>query len=805
MINVSNEFQLLMNERSDFKQNAVITFADGTELNLTEKDFTISNNNVVDASETNGIPLGVAVCRNIQIELMNDDDRFSTYDFFGAVIRLYLTFQLSETVERIEYGTFTVLAPETYGETVIITALDDMYKADKEYTTTLAFPATIGAMLRDACVTLGISQGTTTFLNDDFVVDEKPEGLTFRQIFGHIAMIAGGNIRIDRTGRLRVVTYDFANMESIYASVLNGGSYKPWDNPVNIDGGSFAPWNGGDSVDGGTFGDRSSFHVLGNWSNLKIDTDDVVITGMRTVYRDAENKEHVVLLGEEGYVLSVDNPLISGKEAQALDLIGNVMIGGFFRQFSGDIVANPTCEFMDPAVVLDRKGNIYISFLTDVNFQFFGFTSIKNSAEPALRNSAKRYSESAQTFIKARELVAKEKKAREQAVEQLAKDLSSSSGLYVSTEIQEDGSTIYYMHDKPTLKKSMIVWKLTSLAFGISTDGGATYPYGFTVDGETITRLLYAEGIDVENLVVGENVTMGPNATISWSKVTDTENIATKDFVTGQGYQKDIDVTKITKDTVTAPYIATLGLTVGNEIKMGENATISWDKVTGTEGIAEKSFVTGQGYINSAEATSITKNTITTAYVNALNVKAGSVDAENITGTTITGKKLSGATGDFSGKITAEDGTIGGFNITRSSIYKSKSSLYSSTSGVYIGEDGIAVGYGSTTGTATFAVTSDGKLMLGYNSKIQCKGDIIFEDTCVIKYGTSGTNHIRFSSDGIVVGGYGGKLGFFSASNAGSTKKTVSTITTTSSATASTVATKLNELINALKAYNLIG
>ena len=148
MINVSKEFQLLMNERTDFTENAQITFANGTVINLTEKDFTVSNNSMVDAAETNGIPLGVAICRNIQIELMNNDDRFSQYDFFGAKIRLYLSFGLSETTEKIEYGTFTVLTPETYGETIIITALDDMHKADKEYNTGLVFPTTIGNMFR---------------------------------------------------------------------------------------------------------------------------------------------------------------------------------------------------------------------------------------------------------------------------------------------------------------------------------------------------------------------------------------------------------------------------------------------------------------------------------------------------------------------------------------------------------------------------------------------------------------------------------------------------------------------------------
>ena len=473
MINVSNEFRQLMSQNTDFKQNAEITFANGDFLELSEKDFTIDNNSVVDAGESSGIPLGVAMSKSIQIELMNENDRFSEYDFFGAVIRLYLTFQLSETVERIEYGTFTVLTPETYGTTVIITAVDDMHKADAEYYTSLSFPATIGSMFRDVCITIGISQGTTTFLNDDFIVDEKPVGITFRQLFGYIAMIAGGNARIDLTGRLRIITYDFSVLDNIRDSIVSGDY------------------------------DTDSYHVLENWKDLKLDTDDVVITGVQTSYTDSDNNEKTASYGLEGYVLKIDNPLIAGKEQSAVDLIGNVMVGGRFRQFSGDYIAYPIAEFMDAVVLIDRKRKAYASFITDINFQFFGFTTLKNSAEPALRNSAKTYSDATQTLVKSRQLIKNERTAREKAVEQLAKDMQNSSGLYMTEEKQEDGSVIYYMHDKPTLEESMIVWRLSALAFAISNDGGKTYPYGFTVDGTTITRLLYAEGIDADYINTG--------------------------------------------------------------------------------------------------------------------------------------------------------------------------------------------------------------------------------------------------------------------------------------------------------------
>lgn len=109
-------------------------------------------------------------------------------------------------------------------------------------------------------------------------------------------------------------------------------------------------------------------------------------------------------------------------------------------------------------------------------------------------------------------------------------------------------------------------------------------------------------------------------------------------------YQNSDQVVTITKNTVTAAFIKTLGLLVGDQIQMGPNAKITWANVTEQPSIPTDTndLTNGARYINSDTATQITKDTVTTSYVNALNVKAGSVDAENITGTTITGKNIVG-------------------------------------------------------------------------------------------------------------------------------------------------------------------
>lgn len=76
-----------------------------------------------------------------------------------------------------------------------------------------------------------------------------------------------------------------------------------------------------------------------------------------------------------------------------------------------------------------------------------------------------------------------------------------------------------------------------------------------------------------------------------------------------------------------------------------------------------KQLVNGAGYQTSNDVTIITKNTVTTEYVNALNVKAGSVDAENITGTTISGKTITGAAGEFTQEFSV-DNSLAKFEIS---------------------------------------------------------------------------------------------------------------------------------------------
>lgn len=467
MIHVSSEFKEIMMQRQDFKENAEVTFSDGTVLHLEEKDFSITNNSVVDSADANAVPIGAAICRNIQMELLNEDDHLEKYDFYGARIRLYLTFELLNTIEKIEFGTFTVTAPECYGTTVVVNASDDMYKANAAYSTDLPFPATAGAVLRDACSRCSILMATASFLHDDFQIQTKPSGdYTFRQVIGYLAMIACGNARINRSGKLEILTYDLDFTREC--------------------------------------------HNLTEWKSLTMDTSDITITGIQTtrkVKKTEEEKEteveETVRAGSEGYMLTVSNPLISGNEETLVSWIHEKISGVPFRRFTGDYITYPLVEFMDLAKITDWRGNTYNTFITDIDFVFFGITTLKNSAESGLRNASKYGSEDTQTNVHLQELIEQERTDRQEAIKKLGDSLNAGGGLYATYEKQPDGSTITYLHDKPTLKESKTVIKITAEAIGVSNDGGKNYLYGFVLDGDIIAKILYAHGIDADYINTG--------------------------------------------------------------------------------------------------------------------------------------------------------------------------------------------------------------------------------------------------------------------------------------------------------------
>lgn len=526
MINVSDAFKQKLADGEPVWEVVDITFPDGT-VKTVQNEIMSGNNSFSDCAESSSFPIGCVICKSMTLELDNTSDQWKNYNFYMAKVHAYLKMRIdADTVETIDKGVYTITTPEQYGEILSFTALDDMYKTNATYISHLVLPQSIETLVRDACETLGIPS-EVSMAHGNLIVSEIPENMTFRQLFGWAAMLETANARLDSRGYLRFIRWDFSNVQEDYNAVVDADGNVTFKGGASIDSESFISPTGNWTIDSDGFltliesAADTSEKLKDFFTSPTVSSDDIVITGIKL-----KNRENEAMYGSTGYVLELENDLVADSDLDTVAAqIGDSIIGAKFRNMSGELVYNPLIEFGDMAYTYDRKWNRYITPLTDVSCSVNGKTTVKTQADDPIRGQSKFQSESTKAIVEARRLVKKEKTAREKAVEKLEKTLKNSSGLYETSVTQEDGSTITYLHDKPTLAESKNVIKFTAEAIGVSNDGGKTYPYGFFLTGDLIAKILYAHGINADYIDTGALIVRDSDGNIIFQVDMDTKKV----------------------------------------------------------------------------------------------------------------------------------------------------------------------------------------------------------------------------------------------------------------------------------------
>lgn len=559
MINVSDAFKQKLQDGERVWQEVEITFPDGT-VKTVKNEIMGENCTFSDCAESSSFPIGCVVCKSMTLELDNTSDQWKNYNFYMAKVHAYLKMQTSvaspvatdelldenydpildqsggailatkaateNRVETIDKGIYTITTPEQYGEILSFTALDDMYKTNATYISHLVLPQSIETLVRDACETLGIPS-EVSMAHGNLIVSEIPENMTFRQLFGWAAMLETANARLDSRGYLRFIRWDFSNVQEDYNAVVDADGNVTFKGGASIDSESFISPTGNWTIDSDGFltliesAADTSEKLKDFFTSPTVSSDDIVITGIKL-----KNRENEAMYGSTGYVLKLENDLVADSDLDTVAAqIGDSIIGAKFRNMSGELVYNPLIEFGDMAYTYDRKWNRYITPLTDVSCSVNGKTTVKTQADDPIRGQSKFQSESTKAIVEARRLVKKEQSAREKAVKKLEETLKNSSGLYETSVAQEDGSTITYLHDKPTLAESKNVIKFTAEAIGVSNDGGKTYPYGFFLTGDLIAKILYAHGINADYIDTGALIVRDSDGNIIFQVDMDTKKV----------------------------------------------------------------------------------------------------------------------------------------------------------------------------------------------------------------------------------------------------------------------------------------
>lgn len=509
------------NDNRNYLKYADITLTDGTVINLTNADFWSNGMKFEDSvSDDNTFNIGSANINTLNLSINNFDGKYTDYDFTDATVICYVGIELepedtsalldttgdkildttgneiivhkNALIEKIRICTMTVIDTPYQNTTIIeLECEDNMRKFDRDYSASkLKYPATRKQIIQDACKVCGVTLDTLNFYQDSYQIPARPddEALTFRQVIAWTCQIGCQYARCDKYGRLTIKWYDTEITDANRATIKSTNGFTP---------------------------------------NL----DDVVITGVQvTEYLESTSTDEEAssyLYGEEGYVLKIsENKLIpQGTGEVVTNIIGEKCVGMSFRPFETECLTDIVLEAGDAVLITDRKGNKYKSYLTNVVLQPGTFEQISCNAESAARNSSKTYSLVTQAAVDARKSVWRERTTREQALQEFKDRLDNSTGVYTTVQTQQDGSQIFYLHDKPTLAESKAVWKMTAEAWGVSTDGGQTWNGGMTVDGDTIVRILNAVGVNADWINAGAITVTDTDGSIIFSVDMDTKSV----------------------------------------------------------------------------------------------------------------------------------------------------------------------------------------------------------------------------------------------------------------------------------------
>lgn len=521
MRNASSEYkEALKQDSRNYITYADIKLKDGTILKISNEDLWKGGFAFEDSvSSSDSFDVGSAIVNKFTLTLNNIDEKYSGYDFEGAEGVVFVAIALegmnaipeplkdsegqlitdhngeqigaffrSET-ERIRICTGYISdSPKEVSSIIALSFFDNMSKFDKPYSKSkLVYPATLNQIVRDACSECDVSLQTVSFPHDDFIVKIRPndEAITFREIISWCAQIAGCFCRCDVYGRLELKWFD-----------------------------------------------KNAVHqITSNYSAPQISVSDVIITGVRVVEKNesdkSEEKITIYQSGEDGYVISIEeNELIKNGAGQTVaGWLGEKLVGYRFRKASVSHASDPTIEAGDIGVLQDRKGNKYNIVISSTKFSTGSGQSTQSSAESKALNSAARYSSSTKNYVDLQNGIAKEKTEREKALEELANRLETSPGVFTTVETDTGGGKIYYLHNKPKLSDSDMVWKMTAEAWAVSTDGGKTWNAGMTVDGDTIVRILTATGVNADWINTGAITVRDSNQNIIFSVDMDTKKV----------------------------------------------------------------------------------------------------------------------------------------------------------------------------------------------------------------------------------------------------------------------------------------
>lgn len=501
----------------DYVVKVDLTLADDpntpTVLHLTEEDIWNDSFSIETASSsTSSFDIGTAIIGQCKFALNNFDEQFNQYDFFNAsaVVWVGLKGDTDNNDHQVYYrmGFFTVDEPTYAGSLIQLVLLDNMWKFDVPMSEiTINYPITALNMVLAICSHCGVTlDQTVQFHGASFSIAKAPkEDMNCREMLQYVAMLGCNFCEITPTGQLKLRWYDTASLPE--ESDLDGGTFNtnttPYSDGDSADGGNFTDYTSGDSFDGGSFTDNPNVAYFTRLLNSSFGTDVITITGVKFVI-----DETVYDIGEDGYVLELDNPLVNADNVSTvLNLIWDVLEGFSLRTYNITVVSDLSVEIGDCCAIKDYKGNYIYSWITCNTFKFANHIVRCDAINPT-RTLTKQYSKVVQAAVEiARKQADEIISDYDLAVQNMNNLAVNAMGAYEDYEDLATGGRVYYMSNRPITKVNNVctftsgstVYKKSGDGFFVSRDGGQTWVNGYNIStGELVINVLDAVGINFD-------------------------------------------------------------------------------------------------------------------------------------------------------------------------------------------------------------------------------------------------------------------------------------------------------------------
>ena len=298
--------------------------------------------------------IGGTVAKRVTGNFNNVDSSFSIQD---REFELYLGVDLENgTTEYIKYGTFIVQKPENdqVNDNTSFEALDYMIKLNLPWVDRMTYPCTLKELFDDLVAQSGLSTKVTSFLNQDFIVENNQfeEGTTRRDVLKAIAQMAFNWARVDEDND---IVMDFEKKDEI-AETLTADNYynfKKQDmyGPINV-------------------------IIL---RNSQVEGENITI----------RDEESIAQYGETELVIS-DNPFAytQAKRAKLIEA-GRILFGLTYIPMSMDMIGYMYLNCKDKIKATNLNNETFETYLLNHTIEYAGTISDSMEAPASTKTETK--------------------------------------------------------------------------------------------------------------------------------------------------------------------------------------------------------------------------------------------------------------------------------------------------------------------------------------------------------------------------------------------------------------------------------